>query len=205
MKGEGVQSPSTYGLAFLHCSWASALEGIPGYRQAPFRGGEVNGCSERSGDLLRLHSWAFTNLNLTGGYISEGVVPDVRLGREGPGGSQRPSSELGRVWLGPPGSTGLVRLQEEEAGLLRFSGTPADSELRLGTSERSEIRSDKACLYHLLCAQLQSSFWPLGSIMVLSQFPSSHLPVQHSPSPRHHHASVSWFMMFIPDGQGHTD
>lgn len=32
-----------------------------------------------------------------------------------------PSSELGRVSLGPPGSTGLVRLEEEEAGLLRFS------------------------------------------------------------------------------------
>lgn len=38
-----------------------------------------------------------TNLNLTGGYISAAVVPDVGLGREEPGGSQRPSSELGRV------------------------------------------------------------------------------------------------------------
>lgn len=99
--------------------------------------------------MATLHSRACTNLNLTGGYISAGEVPDVRLGREGPGGSQGPSSELGRVSLGPPGSTGLVRLEEEEAGLLRFSEAPRDSELRLGISERSEIRSDKACLHHL--------------------------------------------------------
>lgn len=76
-----------------------------------------------------------SELNLTGGYISTGVVPDVTLGREGPGGSQEPSSELGGVWLGPPGSTGLVRLEEEEAGLPRLSGAPGGSELRLETSE----------------------------------------------------------------------
>lgn len=80
-----------------------------------------------------------SELNLTGGYISAGEVPDVRLGQEGPAGSQGPSSELGRVSLGPPGSTGLVRLEEEEAGLLRFSEAPRDSELRLGISERSPL------------------------------------------------------------------
>lgn len=75
-----------------------------------------------------------SELNLTGRYISKGVVPDVRLGLEVPGGSRRPSSELGGAWLGPPGSTGLMRL-EEEAGLPRFSGVSGASELRLETSE----------------------------------------------------------------------
>lgn len=115
-----------------------------------------------------MQSWALTNLNLTGGYISAGVVPDVGQGREVPWGSQRPSSELGGDWLAPPNSTGLVRLEEEEVGLPRLSGASGGSEFRLGTSERSGIRSDKACTYH--AAQFQIRLCPLGSIMVLSRF-----------------------------------
>lgn len=103
--------------------------------QTQFGGGEINRCSERSGHWPRLHSWGLTNLNLTGGYISAGVVPDVGLGWEVPGGSKRPSSELGGVWLVPPSSTGLVRLEEEDVGLLWLSGAPGGSELRLGTSQ----------------------------------------------------------------------
>lgn len=93
----------------------------------------MNGCSERSGHLPRLHSGALTNLNLTGAHVSAGV-PGVRLGREVPGASERPSSELGGVWVPPPSSTGLVRLEEEEVGLPWLSGTPGGSGLRLGTS-----------------------------------------------------------------------
>ena len=140
--------------------------------------------------MATLHSRAFTNLNLTGGYISAGEIPDVRLGREGPGGSQGPSSELGRVSLGPPGSTGLVRLEEEEAGLLRFSEAPRDSELRLGISERSEIRSDKACLHHLC-----KGTFDLGDLSWFSpNSPPRHLPLRHLTLP--HHASVSWLTLF---------
>lgn len=78
-----------------------------------------------------------SELNLTGRYTSAGVVPDARPGREVPGGSWRLSSGLGRAWLSPPGSTELVRLEEEDAGLLRFSEASGDSDLRLGMSERS--------------------------------------------------------------------
>lgn len=136
--------------------------------------------------MPRLHSWALTNLNLTGGYISAGVVPDVRQGREVPGGSQRPSSELGGDWLAPPNSTGLVRLEEEEAGLPRLSGASGGSEFRLGTSERSGIRSDKACTYH--SAQFQIRLWPLGSITVLSPLPTPRLPLPPSSSTLPHDA-----------------
>lgn len=80
-----------------------------------------------------------SELNLTGRYTSEGVVPGVGPGREVPGASRRPSSELGRAWLGPPGSAGLVRLEEEEAGLLGLSEASGGSELRLETSERSPL------------------------------------------------------------------
>lgn len=139
-----------------------------------------------------MHSRAFTNLNLTGGYISAGEVPDVRLGREGPAGSQGPSSELGRVSLGPPGSTGLVRLEEEEAGLLRFSEAPRDSELRLGISERSEIRSDKACLHHLCKGNFDLG--DLSRFSPNSQPPPPPPPLQHLTLP--HHASVSWLTLF---------
>lgn len=105
-----------------------------------------------------------------------GVVPDVRLGREGPGGSQRPSSELGGgVWLGPPASPGLVRPEGVEAGLPRLSGAPEGSKLRLGTSERSRIRNDKACLYHLLCSQFKAVLGLKG--LWLSPLPdATHLP-----------------------------
>lgn len=162
-------------------------------RQAPVRGVEVRGCSERSGDLPSLHSSALTNLNLTGGYVSAGVVPDVGLGWKVPGGSQRPSSELGGDGLAPPSSTGLVRLDEEEAGLPRLSAASAGSALRLGTSERSGIRSDEDCTYQ--SAQFLSSLWPLGSIMVLSPFPTLRLPLQPSPSTLAHYAAV----LFIHD------
>lgn len=136
-----------------------------------------------------MHSWALTNLNLTGGYISAGMIPDVRQGREVPGGSQRPSSELGGDWLALPNSTGLVRLEEEEAGLPRLSGASGGSEFRLGTSERSGIRTDKDCTYH--SAQFQIRLWPLGSIMGLSPLPTPHLPLQPSSSTLPHYAAVS--------------
>ena len=145
-----------------------------------------------------MHSWALTNLNLTGGYISAGVVPDVRLGREAPEGSQRPSSEPCGLWLGPPGSTGLVRLEEEEAGLLRLSEAPGASELRLGTSERSGIGRDKACLDH------SSAFFGLGIYHGSLPTPQPHLPLQHSPSAPPHHASASFIHSIIHDSQGHT-
>lgn len=103
---------------------------------------ETNGCPERSGNLARSHSWALTHLNLTGGYISAGIVPDVRPAREVLGGSRRPSSELGRAWLGPPGSTGLVRLEEDDAGLPKLSEASGGSELRLEASERSGSGND---------------------------------------------------------------
>lgn len=54
-----------------------------------------------------------------------------------PDGSWRPSLGLGGARLSPPGSTELVRLDEEDAGLLGFSEASGDSDLRLGVSERS--------------------------------------------------------------------
>lgn len=85
-----------------------------------------------------------TNLNLTGRYISAGVVPDARPGREVPGGSWRPSSRLDGAWLSPPGSTELVRLEEEDAGLLRFSKASGDSDLRLGRDRKGRRKGRHA-------------------------------------------------------------
>lgn len=75
--------------------------------------------------------------------------------------------------MAPTSSTGLVRLEEEEAGLPRFSGTSGGSELRPETSERSGIRSDKGCFYHLLCSISKLS---LGSRIYHGSFPIPHSP-----------------------------
>ena len=92
---------------------------------------------ERQGPYQPEFGRGHTNLNLTGRYTSAEVVPDARPGREMLADSWRPSSGLDGAWLSPPGSTELVRLEEEDAGLLRFSKASGDSDLRLGRSERS--------------------------------------------------------------------
>lgn len=95
-------------------------------------------------------------------------------------------------------STGLVRL-EEEAGLPGFSETSGSSELRPGTSERSGIRSDQGCFYHLFCSISKLS---LGSRIYHGSLPIPRPPptsLARSTIP--HHTAASFIQDIHP---GHS-